>query len=154
MAFVVADTLERAREAAHLIAIKYDTQTPLLEAQQVTYEPLPDIELRRGDVSAGMTETVATVEATYTTSKELHSAMEPHAIVAHWQGGSLTVYEGSQWVMLHQRTYAELFGIPSEKVRLVTPYIGGAFGSKCFPWSYSVLCAAIARQINRPLKLS
>jgi xanthine dehydrogenase YagR molybdenum-binding subunit len=154
VAFVVADTLERAREAAHLITIEYDTQTPLLEPQQAAYEPLPDVEFRKGDVAAGMAEAAVTIEATYTTSKELHAAMEPHAIVAHWQGDALTVYEGSQWVMLHQRTYAELFGIPSEKVRLVTPYIGGAFGSKCFPWSYGILCAAIARQINRPLKLS
>jgi len=150
---VVADTLERARDAAHLITVEYDTQTPLLDTQQATYEALSEVEFNKENVVAGMAEGAIVIEATYTTSKELHGAMEPHAVIAHWQGHSLTVYEGSQWVMLHQRTYAELFGIPSEKVRLVTPYIGGAFGSKCFPWSYSILCAAVARQINRPLKL-
>jgi xanthine dehydrogenase YagR molybdenum-binding subunit len=154
LAFVVADTLEQAREAAHFITVEYDSQTPFIAAQQAIYEALPDIEFRKGDVIDGIAEAAITVEATYTTSKELHAAMEPHAIIAHWQGDSLTVYEGSQWVMLHQRTYAELFGIPSEKVRLITPYLGGAFGSKCFPWSYGILCAAVARQLNRPLKLS
>jgi xanthine dehydrogenase YagR molybdenum-binding subunit len=153
IALVVADTLERARDAAHLITVEYDTQPPVLDAEQATYEALPRVAFSTGDVAAGMATATVTVEATYTASKELHAAMEPHAVIAHWQGDSLTIYEGSQWVMLHQRTYAELFGIPSEKVRLITPYIGGAFGSKCFPWSYSVLCAAVARQINRPLKL-
>ncbi|HIK14658.1 MAG TPA: xanthine dehydrogenase family protein molybdopterin-binding subunit [Leptolyngbyaceae cyanobacterium M33_DOE_097] len=154
VAFVVAHTLEQARDAAHLITVEYDIQTPLLEAQQAIYEALPDVKFNKGNGATGTTEAAITVEATYTTAKELHAAMEPHAIIAHWQADSLTIYEGSQWVMLHQRTYAELFGIPSEKVRLVTPYIGGAFGSKCFPWSYSILCAAVAREIKRPLKLS
>ncbi|HEY9661185.1 MAG TPA: xanthine dehydrogenase family protein molybdopterin-binding subunit [Allocoleopsis sp.] len=154
IAFLVANTWEQARDAAQLITIEYDIQTPLIDTQQAAYESLPDVEWSRGDVEDGTAAAAITVEATYTTAKELHAAMEPHAIIAHWQGDSLTVYEGSQWVMLHQRTYAELFGIPSEKVRLITPYIGGAFGSKCFPWSYSILCAAVAREINRPLKLS
>lgn len=147
---VVADTLERARDAAHRITVEYDTQAHLVDPHQASYEPLPDIEFNQGATDGG--EDIA-LEATYTTANELHAAMEPHAVVAYWQGDSLTIYEGSQWVMLHQRTYAELFGLPSEKVRLVTPFIGGAFGSKCFPWPYGILCAAVARQINRPLKL-
>ncbi|HBB30727.1 MAG TPA: xanthine dehydrogenase family protein molybdopterin-binding subunit [Cyanobacteria bacterium UBA8803] len=150
VALVVANTLEQAREAAQLVAIEYEAQPPLVDPQRASYQELPDITFSQGN---GADQSGISLEATYTTAKELHAAMEPHAIIAHWQGDSLTVYEGSQWVMLHQRTYAELFGIPSEKVRLVTPYIGGAFGSKCFPWSYSVLCAAVARQMNRPLKL-
>lgn len=153
VAFVVANTLEQAREAAYLITVEYDSQTPLLDTQQASYEPLPDIAFSQGDIETGLTEGKVTLEATYTTAKELHVAMEPHAIIAHWQGDSLTVYEGSQWVMLHQRTYAEVFGVPSEKVRLVTTFIGGAFGSKCFPWPYGILCAAIARHLDRPLKL-
>ena len=153
IAFVVANTWEQAREAAHLVRVKYDPQIPLLEAQQASYQVLPDMAFSKGDVVTGMAEGAFTLEATYTTAKELHAAMEPHAIITHWQGDSLTVYEGSQWVMLHQRTYAELFGIPSEKVRLVSTYIGGAFGSKVVPWPYSVLCAAVSRYLDRPLKL-
>jgi xanthine dehydrogenase YagR molybdenum-binding subunit len=81
-----------------------------------------------------MASAAAKIEATYTTSTELHAAMEPHATIAHWQGSdSLTIYEPSQWVMGCQRTYAELFGLPTEKVRIVTPFLGGGFGSKAFP---------------------
>ncbi|WP_413168048.1 xanthine dehydrogenase family protein molybdopterin-binding subunit [Capilliphycus salinus ALCB114379] len=158
---VVADTFERARDAAHLVRVEYDLETPLIDPSKATYKPAVSLfgqkmEFRFGEFSAGTEETDssgASLEATYTTSTELHTPMEPHAIIAHWQGDSLTVYEASQWVMGTQRTYAELFGIPSEKVRIVTPYIGGAFGSKAFPWPHGVLCSAVARQIQRPLKV-
>jgi xanthine dehydrogenase YagR molybdenum-binding subunit len=93
-----------------------------------------EFKFEKGQFAAGMAGAAAKIEATYTTSTELHAAMEPHAIIAQWQGqDSLTVYEPSQWVMGTQRTYAELFGIPSEKVRIVTPFLGGGFGSKAFP---------------------
>ncbi|XWK89615.1 MAG: xanthine dehydrogenase family protein molybdopterin-binding subunit [Phormidium sp.] len=159
---VVADTFERARDAAQLLQVEYDIETPLVDAAKGTYKPAiglfgEDMVLEKGEfsrVTEGTEIAGATVEATYTTSTELHVPMEPHAIIAQWQGQeALTVYEGSQWVAASQRTYAELFGIPSEKVRIVTPYIGGGFGSKAFPWPHSILCAAVARQIQRPLKV-
>jgi xanthine dehydrogenase YagR molybdenum-binding subunit len=159
---VVADTFERARDAAQLLQVEYDIETPLVDAAKGTYKPAigifgEDMVLEKGEfsrVTEGTEIAGATVEATYTTSTELHVPMEPHAIIAQWQGQeALTVYESSQWVVASQRTYAELFGIPAEKVRIVTPYIGGAFGSKAFPWPHSILCAAVARQIQRPLKV-
>lgn len=158
---VVADTFERARDAAHLMQVEYESQTPLVDAAQASYQVASslfggELVFEKGDFSSGINEattTGVTLEATYTTATELHTPMEPHAVIAQWQGEALTVYEASQWVMGSQRTYAELFGIPSEKVRIVTPYIGGAFGSKAFPWPHSVLCAAAAHQIQRPLKV-
>lgn len=155
---VVADTLERARDAAHLVQVEYDIQTPLVDPTKATYRTAlslsgEELAFRKGEPS-GKTEKNILLEATYTTSTELYAMMEPHAIIAQWQGtDALTIYEGSQWVAATQRTYAELFGIPSERVRLITPFIGGGFGSKAFPWSHSVLCAAVARQIQRPLKI-
>lgn len=155
---VVADTFERARYAAHLVKVDYDTQTPVVEAKKATFKEAPsqmgeELKFEKGNLSAGMAEAATRIEATYTTSTELHAPMEPHAIVAHWQGDSLTVYEPSQWVKGSQRTYSELFGIPSERVRIVTPYLGGAFGCKAFPWPHGILAAAAARQVKRPLKV-
>ncbi len=158
---VVADTFERARDAARLIQIEYDIETPLVESTQATYKEGirifgQDALFQKGESPQG-TEAAAsagiTLEATYTTATELHVPMEPHAIIAHWQEDSLTVYEATQWVVGSQRTYAELFGISPENVQIVTPYIGGAFGSKVAPWSHAVLCVAAARQIQRPLKV-
>ena len=161
---VVADTLERSRHAAHLVKVEYETQQPLVEAKNATFKEAPPMfgeefkfekgQFAAGDLATAMAGAAAKIEATYTTSTELHAPMEPHAIIAQWQGSdSVTIYEPSQWVMGTQRTYAELFGIPAEKVRIVTPFLGGAFGCKAFPWPHGVLCAAAARQLQRPVKV-
>lgn len=161
---VVADTFERARHAARLVGVEYEAETPQIDAGQASYEPAVSMfgeamtftkgEYETGDFESAIAKAAVGIEATYTTSTELHAPMEPHAIVAHWpESDSLTVYEPSQFVMGSQRTYAQLFDIPPERVRIVTPYIGGAFGSKAFPWPHGILCAAAARQLRRPLKV-
>ncbi|KYC42412.1 xanthine dehydrogenase [Scytonema hofmannii PCC 7110] len=157
---VVADTFERARHGAQLVKVEYATQKPLIDPTKGTYkEPPPqfgeELKFEKGDFTTGMASATTKMEVTYKTSTELHAPMEPHATIARWQGSdSLTIYEPTQWVMGTQRTYAELFGLPTERVRIVTPYIGGAFGSKVFPWPHGILCAAVARQLQRPVKVA
>jgi xanthine dehydrogenase YagR molybdenum-binding subunit len=156
---VVADTFEQARHAAYLIEVEYATQTPVVEAIKATFNQAhsmfgEEMKFEKGDFAIAIAEADGKITATYTTSTELHAPMEPHAIIAHWQDGeNLTIYEPSQWVIGSQRTYAELFGLSVEQVRIVTPFIGGAFGSKAFPWSHAILCAAAARQLQLPLKV-
>ncbi len=161
---VVAETFEQAREAAHRVTVEYETQAPIVDLNQPPLQPAQSLfgeELsfkkglfKAGDVQGAIATAAATIKATYTTSTELHAPMEPHAIIAEWQGNDdLTIYEPSQFVMGTQRTYADLFGIPSERIRIITPYIGGGFGSKAFPWPHGILCAAAARQLQRPLKV-
>lgn len=161
---VVADTFERARDAAHLVRVDYRPQAPMIDPKRAVFKEPPPLfgeeltfqkgEFATGNPDAAMSGAATLVEATYTTSTELHAPMEPHATIAHWQNAeTLTVYEPSQWVMGCQRTYAELFGLPSENVRVITPYVGGAFGSKAFPWPHGILAAAAARQLQRPLKV-
>lgn len=161
---VVADTLERARHAAHQIQIEYKTQPPQVNAKQANYQPAIGMfgenmeykagKFETGDLAATEAGAAATVAATYTTEIEIHAPMEPHALVVNWQeSDSVIIYEPTQWVKGSQKTYAELFGIPQEKVRIVSPYIGGAFGSKAFPWPHAILGIAAAREIKRPLKV-
>jgi xanthine dehydrogenase YagR molybdenum-binding subunit len=161
---VVADTLERAREGAHRVQVEYAAQTPIAETTQATYQKAPpffgeDLDFvasnaASGDVAAALSSSDTQIEATYTTPMELHAPMEPHAIVAHWQSATaVTIYEPTQWVIGSQRTYAELLGLPAEQVRIISPYIGGGFGCKAFPWPHAILCAAAARDIGKPLKV-
>ncbi|MGD1953243.1 MAG: xanthine dehydrogenase family protein molybdopterin-binding subunit [Leptolyngbyaceae cyanobacterium] len=161
---VVADTLERARDAAHLARVEYQTDSVLVEVDKAAYEDSPpwfgeDFQFQEGtfetgDFSAARAGATTVVEATYTTETELNSPMEPHAIVAHWQtNNSVVTYEPTQWVRVSQGTYAQLLGIPTERVRVVSPYVGGAFGAKAFPWPHGILCVAAAREIQRPLKV-
>ena len=161
---VVADTFERAREAAHLVKVDYEVEPPVVDRDGATYQEAPPFfgesmtfeksSTSAGDVDAALREAAIKIEATYTTSMELHAPMEPHGIIVHWQTpDSVTIYEPTQWVFGSGRTYGELLGLPAEKVRIVTPYIGGAFGSKAFPWPHAVLCAAAAKEVGRPLKV-
>lgn len=161
---VVADTFERARDAAHLVKVEYIKDTPSLDPEKVSLKNAPsmfgeDVKLEKGSFATGnstdvMTGAAAKVTATYKTSTELHAPMEPHAIIAQWQNSnSLTIYEPSQWVGGSQRTYSELFGLAPEQVRIITPFLGGGFGSKAFPWPHGILCVAAARKLQRPLKV-
>lgn len=161
---VVADTFERARDAAHLVKVEYIKDTPNLDPEKVSLKNAPsmfgeDLKFEKGSFATGnstdaMTGAAAKVTANYKTSTELHAPMEPHAIIAQWQNSnSLTIYEPSQWVGGSQRTYSELFGLAAEQVRIITPFLGGGFGSKAFPWPHSILCAAAARKLQRPLKV-
>jgi xanthine dehydrogenase YagR molybdenum-binding subunit len=161
---VVADTLERARHAANLVQVEYETKPPLIDSSKANFTKAPssseqDYEFQKGQLTKDnfaeiVAGAAATLEATYTTQMELHSPLEPHAIIAHWHNAdAVTIYEPTQWVVISQRSYADLLGIPVEKVRVVTPYVGGSFGGKIFPWPHAILCAAVAREINRPLKV-
>ncbi|HLP89594.1 MAG TPA: xanthine dehydrogenase family protein molybdopterin-binding subunit [Nostocaceae cyanobacterium] len=156
---VIADTLEQARYAANLVEVDYEIQPPLIDTKKASYTNQKDFEFQKGQLTKDNFASVvkgaaATLEATYTTERELNSPIEPHAVIAHWHHtDSVTIYEPTQWVMILQRTYAELLGIPVERIRVITPYIGGSFGGKVFPWPHAILCVAIAREIGRPLKM-
>ena len=156
---VVADTFERARHAAHLVEVEYTTQEPTLDPNKVTCKEAPSLfghsmNFEQGNVAQGMADAAVKITATYKSSTELHAQMEPHAIIAHWQDrDNLTVYEPSQWVVGSQKTYADIFQSPAEKVRIITPFIGGGFGSKAFPWPHGILCASAARELQMPLKV-
>ncbi|MBK1989944.1 xanthine dehydrogenase family protein molybdopterin-binding subunit [Sphaerospermopsis aphanizomenoides BCCUSP55] len=161
---VVADTFERARHAANLVKVEYTTQKPIVDAKQTTYKNAPsmfgeEMKFEKGSFANGnftdaMAGAAAKITATYTTATELHAPMEPHAIIAHWQNSnSLTIYEPTQWVAGSQRTYSELFALAPEQVRIITPFLGGGFGSKAFPWPHGILCAAAARKLQRPVKV-
>jgi xanthine dehydrogenase YagR molybdenum-binding subunit len=159
VAVVIAETFEQARYAAHLVKVTYRETTPLVDRTKGTFQTVPTsfgepMSWQKGDVQAGLAQAKTKIKATYLSEMELHSPMEPHAIIADWQGGdAATIYEHSQGVSLLQRTHAELAGVPAEKVRVLSPFIGGAFGSKAFPWSHSILCSMVARQLARPVKL-
>ncbi len=156
---VIAETFERARDAAFRVKVDYSSQPLVIDASKANFKEAPShfgegMKFSIGNVTKGMATATTKVAQTYKSSTELHAPMEPHAIIVDWQeGDGVTIYEHSQFVLGSQRTYAELLGVPTEKVRIISPYIGGAFGSKGFPWSHAVLCAAAAKQIQRPLKL-
>ena len=80
--------------------------------------------------------------------------MEPHATIAGWEGGTLTLHDSNQGVAPVRDTLARLFGIAPEQVRVISPHVGGGFGSKGTPRPNVVLAALAAKVVGRPVKLS
>jgi xanthine dehydrogenase YagR molybdenum-binding subunit len=162
IAVVVADTLEAAREGARLVRVRYAAEPPgvsLEPRQGSAYAPdqgadeAPDS--RRGDVASALDRSDVRVEQAYTTPFETHNPMEPHATMAAWDGPrALTLHDGTQGIFDCRARVAEVLGLAPEDVRVISPYLGGGFGSKGPVWSHVVLAAMAARAVSRPVRLA
>lgn len=164
IALVVAETLEQAQEAAFLIQVSYDVEphAVTLEDRLSQAITLPKVggagdapDSSRGDMHAGITAASAHFEHIYRTPFEVHNPMEPHATIAVWdKPDSLTLYDTTQGVWTDKARVASLFQLPEENVRVISPFIGGGFGSKGPVWSHVVIAALAAKQLNRPVKVA
>lgn len=156
VALVVADTFERAAYAASLVKASYEAQSPLTSFSKEKSKAYTTDEATgetRGNAPAGLHKAAVTVKGTYVVPIHHHNPMEPHVTVAQWDGDRLTVHNPTQWVFGIQRGLAEVFGIPTEQVRVVSPFIGGGFGSKAPIWPHTVWACVAARQLGRPVKV-
>ncbi|MES2891264.1 MAG: xanthine dehydrogenase family protein molybdopterin-binding subunit [Bacteroidota bacterium] len=156
---VVAETFEQARYAAQLVKVTYRNGEGRVDFEKLAKEAeLPKekdkADKRRGDVDAAMSSSEVTIDAVYETPIEHHQPMEPHSTIAVWEGDKLTLYNGSQIVNGAQSAAAATLNIPPANVRIITPYIGGGFGSKGGQWANLVLTAVAAKMVNRPVKLA
>src|SRR5688500_1670881 len=157
VALVVAEPYEQARYAARLVkvtytAVKHETDTEAVRdrARVPSKEPPP---ARRGNPEAALSSAPVKVEAEYRIPIEHHNPMEPHAAVAAWQGDTLTIFDKSQHVYGVRAHLAASFGIPEANITVVSPFVGGAFGSSLRPNYYPALTAMAARELRRPVKL-
>jgi xanthine dehydrogenase YagR molybdenum-binding subunit len=159
IAVVIAETLEAATEGATLLSPRYDIETPRLGLDtNETFVPSAvgpghPPAAHRGDTEAGLAVASKRIEATYETAPQYHNAMEPHAIVAVWDGDTLSVDTPSQGLAMAQGRLAGLFGIAPSKIHIRSPFLGGGFGSKGMISGPQVLGIMAARMIGRPVKL-
>jgi xanthine dehydrogenase YagR molybdenum-binding subunit len=80
--------------------------------------------------------------------------MEPHASIAQWDGDALTIWTSNQMIAWGKGEVAKTLGIPPEKVRLDSPYIGGGFGAKLFVRADAILAALGAKASGRAVKVA
>jgi xanthine dehydrogenase YagR molybdenum-binding subunit len=159
IAVVIAETLEAATEGAALLSPRYETEPARtgLDAGESFIPPGVGVgspaEMHRGDVEAGLAEASRRIDATYETAAQYHNAMEPHAIVAAWDGDLLSIDTPSQGLAMAQGRVAGLFGIPLENIHIRSPFLGGGFGSKGLMSGPQVLGIMAARLVGRPVKL-
>lgn len=155
--FVVAETFEQARYATRLVKVSYEKAEPRIDFEKHQKEavlPRGNPDAKRGDVDAAFRDAEYKIDAVYETPIEHHNPMETHSTIAVWEGDKLTLYNGSQIVNGAQGAAASTLGIKTENVRIVTPFIGGGFGSKGGQWANLVLAAVAAKAVNRPVKLA
>jgi xanthine dehydrogenase YagR molybdenum-binding subunit len=159
IAVVIAETLEAATEGAMLLSPRYQAEPARvgLDAGDSFVPPAvgpgyPGV-IDHGDVAAGLAAASHRVDATYDTPAQYHNAMEPHAIVAAWDGGRLTIDTPSQGMAMAQSRLAALFGIAPEDILIRSPFLGGGFGSKGMISGPQVLGILAARLVGRPVKL-
>ena len=161
IAMVVADTFEHAVAAAELIKVRYREERPELDFERAkgsAYAPkqMPQGEaaVAWGDADKALAASPVRVEQTYATPMETHNPMEPHATIAAWDGDRLTLYDSTQFISGVRDTVAKTLGISPERVRVVSPFVGGGFGCKGSTWSHVVLAAIAAQRAGRPVKLA
>ncbi|MGX1560072.1 xanthine dehydrogenase family protein molybdopterin-binding subunit [Streptomyces sp. NPDC055506] len=151
VAVVVATTLEAAQHGASLVEIGYDAERPSTDLREAT--PGTPTTYARGDAEAGLRDAAVRLDLTYRTARNHHNPMEPHATIARWDGGRLTVWDKTQWVVGTQTELAAVFGLGMDAVRVVSPFVGGGFGSALRCWPHVVVAALAARETGRPVKL-
>jgi xanthine dehydrogenase YagR molybdenum-binding subunit len=159
IALVVAETYEQARAAAHLVRVQYAPAKGAYELAAMKDQAKPAdsfgsaAESEVGDFAGAFAAAAVKLEASYTTAHESHMMMEPHATIAAWDGDQLSVWTSNQMVAWSTADLAKTLGIPKEKVRLMSPYIGGGFGGKLWIRADAVMAALGARAARRPVKV-
>jgi xanthine dehydrogenase YagR molybdenum-binding subunit len=153
---VVAETFEQARYASRLIKVEYQSATAKVDFEKLksTAVPAREAPAIRGDVEPAFSSASFMVDEIYETPIEHHHPMEPHATIAVWEGEHVTLYNGSQIINGAQSAAANTLNIKPDQVRIVSPYIGGGFGSKGGQWANLVLAAVAAKMTGRPVHLA
>jgi len=161
VAMVVADTLEAAREAAYKVRVSYRAEQPsaTFGSPGLSEEDASEANERAkklpqaGDADAAYAAAEVKLDAEYGTPPQHHNPIELFTTTAVWHDGRLTIYEPSQFVYGLRAGIAEKLGIDREHVHVISPYVGGAFGSKAQVSPRTALVALAAKKLNRPVKL-
>ena len=167
VAFVVAETRMQAKDAAELIEVEYedlpsvaDTAGALAKGAGQVHPEAPGnlaFDWHFGDeaaTDAALTKAARVVELELINNRVICNAMEPRAAVAVWNAadGKLTVETCTQGGWGHRDILAQNLGLEADRVRVITPDVGGGFGMKAFFYPEYSLTAHACRALNRPVK--
>jgi xanthine dehydrogenase YagR molybdenum-binding subunit len=158
IAMVVAETLEAATEGAALLNPRYEIDPARTGREDgLRYAPAGVVvgappRTQPGDLEAGFAAAEMILETEVETPAQFHNAMEPHAVVAQWDGDHLTLDMPNQALVMSRDAYAVYFGIPPENILIRSPFLGGGFGSKAILNGPQILAILAARQLKRPVK--
>ncbi len=152
VACVIANTFEAANAAVHAVKVGYEVASHDVSDELGVHEKL-DVHSERGDAATAFDQAAVKIDQTYATPVETHNPIELHATVVHWNGDSYTFYETSQAVTNYRGTLQQMLGVPKEKVRVISRYLGSGFGGKLWIWPHSLLAGMATKQTGQPVKL-
>lgn len=153
IAYVVAESAAAARRGAALIEASYEAAGAHITMDPAESFLVEGMEVTKGDVDAGLAEAAAVVDEDYVTPYQHHNPMEMFAATAEWRGDRLTLWMPSQSVRTLRTGIARAYGLPETAVRVLSPFVGGAFGSKAGITTYAMLTIAAARAVGAPVRL-
>ena len=107
----------------------------------------------RGSVQEAFAQSHLVVEDDFTFPMVYHYAMEPHAVIAHWNEDGVTVWSSAQHPFQVRNDIAKVFRVPTSRVRMVISYLGGGYGSKSYT-KFEPLVVALARKAKAPVRVS
>ncbi len=164
VALVIAEDFETARHAARLVEVEYEAEpheTDLHIAAKAAYDPptkrsgIKPPPKPRGDSDAAFADSAHQVSSHVHVAVHHHNAMEMHASLAVPEAdGGITIYDKIQGAQNTQAYVHGVFGIPTAKIRVLAPYIGGAFGSGLRPHYQLTLAVMAALHLKRPVRVA
>jgi xanthine dehydrogenase YagR molybdenum-binding subunit len=161
VAVVLADSQEQADHAASLVQVRYradaDAVTDFAQARRHAHRPDSVLgesaAVDHGDAEASLARAAFKVDQRYSTPRQNHNAIEPHAVTVRWDQDTLVLHDATQMLDGTARTVAKVFDLEPGQVRVLSPFVGGGFGGKGL-WSHQILAAAASRLAARPVRLA
>src|SRR6266849_10178925 len=160
VALVVAEEFEIARFAASLIRVEYERKPHItdFEAQRkrgAISKRDPAQSVARGNPAPAFEQAAVRIKAEYRMPVEHHNPMEPFAATAVWEDDDrITVFDKTQGPQNCRNYVAGVFGMPRDKVRVLSPYVGGGFGSGLRPQYELPLAVLAARALKRSVRVT
>jgi xanthine dehydrogenase YagR molybdenum-binding subunit len=156
IALVVAENLELARYAGSLVRVEYQQEshrTDLLSELETMHQAPAELPPARGDVEAALRGAMHRLDLEYSTPVEHHNPMEPHASTVHYfPEGNLEIHDKTQGVQNCMRYLENVFGMQG-RIRILSPFVGGAFGSGLRPQYQLTLAVMAALKLQRSVRV-
>lgn len=153
VALVVAEDFATACEAANRLRVEADGADLPVDPKAGEPDPEKTKDKTTGDFDTAFSEAAVTLDVTYTTPAMVSAAMEPHAAVAEWDGERLTLHGALQMLRDNKAELADCLGLAEDKVRVLSPFIGGGFGSKLGISADCVAAALAAMELGCPVRV-
>ncbi|MGI8987993.1 MAG: xanthine dehydrogenase family protein molybdopterin-binding subunit [Bryobacteraceae bacterium] len=166
VAVVVADDRYVAADALDLIEVDYDPTQAVSDPEKALAAGAPAVHpewpdntafnyhQEGGDTAKAFAEAEVVIKQRITSQRLIPTAMETRGVVAEYKSGerALTIYSSTQIPHLMRTLVAQMLGLQENKLRVITPEVGGGFGSKLNVYAEEALMGFIAMKIGKPVK--